>query len=246
MIGKIFGFLLLCLVFCAPGILAETIELKNGRKIVCEILEDDGRVVVVSKDNGAFIYSFLRDEIKTIRESTPEELQKEADKKSEYASPPKKTEKKEEADPDEARLERYEAQVLAAKKARGRVKISFSKGRPGVVDAKLNGKTSAALLVDTGASLVLISKDVAKSIGIDYASLKDEITVVLANGSTAKAKPITLESVEVGSSRVKDVEAAISETPPGQEIDGLLGMSFLRYFDVKLDSKENCLYLEKY
>ena len=146
----------------------------------------------------------------------------------------------------EYQLERYEKEVLAARKARGRIKIKFEGNRFGMVDAVLNGKTHASLLVDTGASLVVISRDVANRLGIEDMGDEARITVVLANGSTATAIPITLDSVEVGSSKVKNVQAAISETPPGAGIDGLLGMTYLSHFHVKMDAKENCLVLEKY
>ena len=146
----------------------------------------------------------------------------------------------------EYQLERYEKEVLAAKKARGRIKIKFVKDRFGVIDAVLNGKVHATLLVDTGASIVVISDGIARQLDIKEEDKQAKIRLVLADGSTTTAIPIVLDSVQVGSSKIKDVRAAISETSPGTGIDGVLGMSFLSHFHVKLDAKENCLVLEKY
>jgi len=240
----------------APRVLAETIELKDGKKIIAEVLQKTEEAVVLSKDGGKFIYSIARDNIKIIRESTPEEIKNEEDLKKELVGPPAKKistdvsrltkEEKPSTKKDDYRQERYAAQVLAAKKARGRVKIKFSKDRFGVVDALINGKTEAALLVDTGASLVVISRAVATKLGIAEDEGAAKLRVVLADGSETTATPVTLDSVEVGHSKVKGVKAAISETPPGEGLDGLLGMTFLSSFHVKLDSKENCLLLEKY
>jgi len=39
---------------------------------------------------------------------------------------------------------------------------------------------------------------------------------------------------------------AESDSPPGAGVDGLLGMTFLKDFHVRVDAKDNCLYLEKY
>ncbi|MGB2705417.1 MAG: retropepsin-like aspartic protease [Candidatus Omnitrophota bacterium] len=222
-----FACFLITLSLCATESRAETIELKNGEIIIGEVKHETEEAVVVSKEDGSFIYSISRDRIKKIRESTPGELKRYKARQSATLVPAKQ-------------------QVQAAKKARGRIKIKFSEGRFGVVDAVLNGKVRASLYVDTGASVVLISSDIAGQLGIDLEEIKEKITVVLADGRTSTATPITLDSIEVGSSRVKNVKAAVSRTSPGGGIDGLLGMSFLRHFHVKVDSKENCLVLERY
>jgi len=231
---------------------AETIVLKNGKEIVGEIKHETEDAVIVSKEGGSFIYSISRSRIKNIRESTPEELERHQARWSVEVPPvpaPGKVTEEETARRERLkkyRLERYERQVKAAKKARGKIKIKFAKGRFGVVDAVLNGKVKAALYVDTGASMVLISGAIARKLGIDPEKEKEKVLVVLADGSTRTATRVTLSSVEVGSSKVRDVQAAISEDPPGQGLDGLLGMSFLSSFHVKVDAKENCLVLERY
>ncbi|MFC1576707.1 TIGR02281 family clan AA aspartic protease [Candidatus Omnitrophota bacterium] len=245
-------FVLLALTINVYGIcaLAETIVLKNGEKVIAKVLKETDEAVVISKGGGSFVSAIARTRIKLIRESTPAELAKEEGKKAESEKNVKKAlfdrKAQKTLSGKGAHMERYETQVGLAKKARGRIKIKFSEGRQGVVDTLLNGKVTAALLVDTGASMIVISGDVARKLGIDYANIDERITVVLADGSQSTAVPITLESVQVGSSAVKDVKAAISEDGPGGDIDGLLGMTFLGYFHVKLDTKENCLVLEKY
>ncbi|MFH1594146.1 MAG: retropepsin-like aspartic protease [Candidatus Omnitrophota bacterium] len=246
-------FCLFCIIFVIIFIFpasAKTIELKNGNIIVGEILREDAASVVVSKRGGTFVYSIWRSRIRKIRESTPNEI---GDVGAQESIPDipgaKETGEGEGSRSEKAkayRLERYEKEVQSAKEARGRIKIKFSQNRFGVVDVLLNGKTTVPLLVDTGASLVMISKEAAKKLGIDYASIDEKINMVLADGKITTAIPIILETVTVGSSQVKDVKAAISSNPPGLNIDGLLGMSYLRYFDVKLDSDENFLILEKY
>jgi len=159
---------------------------------------------------------------------------------------PAKTERERQEETRKYQLERYEEQVLAAKRARGRIKIKFANNRFGVVEALLNGKVKAALLTDTGASMVVISRAVANWLELEGVDDGETINVVLADGSVTTATPVTLDSVKVGSSEVKNVRAAITETPPGAGLDGLLGMSYLRHFHVKLDAAENSLVLEKY
>ena len=250
----------MALFLCPENVSSETIELKNGKTITGRIIRQNEEVVVVSKSGGQFVYSVLRDRIKKIRESTASELaeEKRLRKRSYKTKPAKKKEevkevkagkekKREEQDRHKkARLERYKKEVEMAKKARGRVKIKFINDRFGMVETILNGKVKAAMLTDTGASMVVISGEIARRLGIDVSKIEKKIVVVLADGSMRTATPVTLKSVKVGSSSVRNVEAAISENPPGPGIDGLLGMSFLKHFHVKLDKKENCLVLEKY
>ena len=228
-------------------VFAETIELKDGKIIMGEIVQETDDAVVIGKPGGGFIYSISKNRVFKIRPSTADEkksaviLSRDPGAKTSSESEKKKLEKIK-----QYRLEKYEEEVQAAKKARGRIKIKFVGNRFGVVDTVLNGKTHAFLLADTGASMVVISREIANRLEIDTGETAARIRVVLANGSTATAIPITLDSVTVGSSTVKNVEAAISETPPGGGLDGLLGMTFLSNFHVKMDAKENCLVLEKY
>lgn len=113
-----------------------------------------------------------------------------------------------------------------------------------VVEVKLNDKLTCLMAVDTGASIVTISRSIASQLELDFSGERNEIEMLLANGSRAKAKIINLDSVAVGNSRTENVLAAVMDSPPGPGIDGLLGMSFLDNFSVKIDSVNNKLVLE--
>ncbi len=124
--------------------------------------------------------------------------------------------------------------------------IGFSKEGGGVVvSVTLNGAVKTALVVDTGASLVTISRNVATQLGIPEKGI-GKIKIGLADGKTITAAAVILDSVEVGGYEVKNVMAAIVEQPPAPGVDGLLGMSFLGNFLVKIDSNGNRLVLEKF
>ena len=84
---------------------------------------------------------------------------------------------------------------------------------------------SIDLLVDTGASTVVLSPKDAQKAGIDVGTLSFTVAVNTANG-TAFAAPIKLRSVTIGSIVVNDIEALV--TKPGALSSSLLGMSFLR------------------
>ncbi len=85
--------------------------------------------------------------------------------------------------------------------------------------------TSLSLLVDTGASTVVLKPADAERAGIDTAALSFTTPVSTANGTTFAA-PVRLKSVSVGPLEVRDVEALVAQ--PGALSENLLGMSFLK------------------
>lgn len=92
-----------------------------------------------------------------------------------------------------------------------------------MVLARVNG-TEVPMLVDTGASSVVLSYDDAKSAGLDLSALRFSTPVSTANGTT-KAARIYLNSVNVAGIERGRVEALVSQ--PGALRESLLGMSFL-------------------
>jgi aspartyl protease family protein len=93
-----------------------------------------------------------------------------------------------------------------------------------MVRADVNG-ANVSLLVDTGASTVVLRPADAERAGIDTGSLAFAVPVQTANG-TAYAAPVRLRTISVGGIEVRDIEALVAK--PGTLKESLLGMSFLR------------------
>ncbi len=79
-------------------------------------------------------------------------------------------------------------------------------------------------LVDTGATVVVLSREDARRVGLDLDSLSYNQPMMTANGQTFAAG-MTLDEIRVGNVRVRNVQAAV----PRQDVlpTSLLGMSFL-------------------
>lgn len=92
------------------------------------------------------------------------------------------------------------------------------------VQAKVNG-AQIQLLVDTGASTVVLKQADAQAIGINTARLSYSVPVNTANGATFAAS-VRLTEVAIGPIVVRDIEALVSK--PGALKQSLLGMNFLR------------------
>lgn len=94
-------------------------------------------------------------------------------------------------------------------------------------DAVVNG-VDIKLMIDTGASMVLIPYEDIARLGIDPRALDYSMPVTTANGRSSVA-PVMLSSIKVGPIAVFDVPAAVAQ--PGRLKMGLLGMSFLDRLD---------------
>jgi aspartyl protease family protein len=90
-------------------------------------------------------------------------------------------------------------------------------------DVEINGQT-ISMLVDTGASMVALSREDAERVGIIPDNLTYSMNVMTANGR-AQAAPVTLSEVAIGPIVRNNVTASVAED--GKLDQSLLGMSFL-------------------
>jgi len=91
------------------------------------------------------------------------------------------------------------------------------------VIAQING-VRVAMVLDTGASSVVLTRDDAKAAGLPLEVLAYAANIDTANGRT-RAAPVTLDRIAVGGLVERSVEALVAQ--PGQLKTSLLGMSFL-------------------
>lgn len=92
-----------------------------------------------------------------------------------------------------------------------------------MVKTETNG-IALSMLVDTGASTVVLKPADAQRLGIDVERLRYAVPVQTANGTTYAAS-VRLRDLSIGSISLKDVDALVAR--PGALKDNLLGMSFL-------------------
>jgi aspartyl protease family protein len=91
------------------------------------------------------------------------------------------------------------------------------------ITAQING-ARIAMVLDTGASSVVLTRDDARAAGLPLEVLDYTINIDTANGRT-RAAPVTLDRVAVGSLVERSIEALVAQ--PGTLKTSLLGMSFL-------------------
>ncbi len=113
-----------------------------------------------------------------------------------------------------------------------------------ILEVHLKGRFTqhAHLVLDTGASLLVIPWKIATSLGlrIDPNHLIDTTTA-----STVESSPLTtIPQVSVLGKSIKNVECIIRDLPKEAGVDGLLGLSFLKNFKLTIDFKKGFLLLE--
>jgi aspartyl protease family protein len=103
--------------------------------------------------------------------------------------------------------------------------VQIARGQAGefALRARING-VSAPMVIDTGATSVVLTYETAKAAGLPLELLEYDVDVETAGGHT-KAARLTLDRLAIGKLVERSVPALV--VPHGQMKTNLLGMSFL-------------------
>jgi aspartyl protease family protein len=122
--------------------------------------------------------------------------------------------------------ERIMAELMPGRAAQRTARmVEIVRGRNGdfQVAAQING-SRVTMVLDTGASSVVLTQEAAKAAGLPLEVLSYNVNVDTANGRT-RAASVVLDRLAVGDIVERSVPALIAQ--PGQLRTNLLGMSFL-------------------
>jgi aspartyl protease family protein len=110
-----------------------------------------------------------------------------------------------------------------------RIVLAMGPGGHYIGQGSINGR-SMPFMVDTGATFVALSSEMASELGIDTS--KGTVARMGSANGTMVARRVTLASITVGDVTVHNVEAAVSPQPMPFV---LLGNSFLSRFQMRSD-----------
>jgi clan AA aspartic protease (TIGR02281 family) len=223
--------ILFVLFLISCGVLfADTIYLKNGRKINGIVKnEEDG---MVELEVGGGVVKFKSSEIEKMEISEIGERQQ----------------MREDWETQKQRMQEkiVQQQIEEAQQPK---RVEFSRDSRGItLTVKLNKKADVRLVMDTGSALIVLRRSVAKKLGINLDNVTPDAKLIVADGRKVDAKLVTLTSVEVEGVEANGVQAAVMlEEVQGGLLyeEGLLGMSFLKRFNFKVDQRQKRLILEK-
>lgn len=213
---------------------ADTLYLKNGRSIEGLIKKETEEKVEL--DVGFGTITFRKMEIDRIGKSDSGEIEE--------------IHKKWDAEKQEQELrikEEKEKQKQRLKEEAATKKVDFAQeGDHIIVNALLNKKVPARFILDTGASTILLSGEIAKRLKLKPEGGENNVQVMLADGSKTDATYVILDTVSVEGLKARNVGAVILTEDTEFDIhDGLLGMSFLNNFNFQIDTVNKKLILKK-
>ena len=233
---NITGMVLAGALLFPAAVRADTVYLKNGNAISGIVKNDDDNGVTLEINIGTV--KFGRKEIDRVEKTTSS---------SDANGLRQQWESARQLEEDARRVAeetRPRTETVSVDKQTGHV----------VVAALINGKVSAKLIVDTGATMVVLSKKVGDQLGGASTGApadgkppaKRTVELTLGDGRKAQADYVLLKTVAIEDSSATNIDAAVlsdENATPGY--DGVLGMSFLSRFNIGINQKEGKLTLEK-
>lgn len=107
-----------------------------------------------------------------------------------------------------------------------------------IVDMAIEGPDGRKLRIlpaafDTGASFTIMPSDVAVSLGYDLTRVTRRVRIVTGSGVEYASVIIVQKLTAIGES-ITNIEVLCHDLPEDSKVDGLLGLNFLRHFDIDI------------
>jgi len=113
------------------------------------------------------------------------------------------------------------------------IKLNVQPGGIPEANVVINGKLNVLMAVDTGASSMTLTSDVARKLGLKIDGNTPVTKSYSADGKPTETRVVMLESVRLGQYTVENVRCIVY--PPSVEGSNLLGGTFLRNFICRVD-----------
>ncbi len=104
---------------------------------------------------------------------------------------------------------------------------------------------NVVVALDTGASDTSIPTKVALDLGYDLSNPKHRVRLTTGSG-TVPAKIITVRKLTAIGEAVENIDVLCHDLPAESTIDGVLGLNFLRHFDVNISFSTGTIELHPY
>ena len=118
-------------------------------------------------------------------------------------------------------------------------------GGVALIMVRINGTTDARMMVDSGASFTILSPSIASKLGLSIPVHTRQSIVEVAGGRQITMPRIRLASAKVGSVAVENLYIGVYDAFPNTpQVQGLLGVDFLRHFRVSFEQSRERLVLD--
>jgi len=110
------------------------------------------------------------------------------------------------------------------------------------INCQINEEYHGRFLVDTGATLTVISQKFAQEMKLDITKPIRQIQIASAH-QMAKTPVVRLDSLQAGDKKINNLEVLIIALPAALRVDGLLGVNFLEKYRVTFEFEQATLVL---
>lgn len=117
-------------------------------------------------------------------------------------------------------------------------------GQYNLINVMIGATVPATLLFDPTAEYAIISEDLAQKLNILLSTQTSEVHFFF-NGQRLKAPLVNVSSIKVGTLEVRNVPALIWDFSDSPQIDGVLGKSFLKHFQIDLQPQHQLVVLTR-
>lgn len=118
-------------------------------------------------------------------------------------------------------------------------RISFEPALPLIIlpitisDINVDIFRDVIVALDTGATITIIPTEIAVALGYDPANSNRQMQLLTASGR-AFAKLITVRKLTAVGETIEDVDVLCHDLPGNSGIKGLLGLNFLKHFELNI------------
>jgi predicted aspartyl protease len=120
-----------------------------------------------------------------------------------------------------------------------------------LVPVVLNEDQQATFLLDTGASITVVTPELARRAALELPAGASKSKARMASGQEVEVSVVRVRSIRVGTARIDNLGVAVyaigvidSSAKPPLAVDGLLGADFIGRFTTTLDPKAGTLTLQ--
>jgi len=109
-----------------------------------------------------------------------------------------------------------------------------------VVEPELEGEDVSEIIkmvFDTGATYTMLPWKIARVLGLKAEVSERRIDIITASG-VESVPLVNLKSIRLFDKKVSNIDVVIHDLPAKSYVDGLLGLNFLRNFDLYINFKD--------
>ena len=111
-----------------------------------------------------------------------------------------------------------------------------------LVEATIDDTLAITVLIDTGAAMTVLDSKVLEKLGYNLSGRQEYFAT--ANG-VVQAAVVTVDSFSLGRASLSSVSVGSLNLNMPNNVDGLLGMNFLRHYDFHIDQNRDLLILDQ-